>query len=66
MLTLVAGKPPSNRYFYLVSALWIGSPTYMPCEFIQRSLKTKGFSRTTEPGKVRGIHGTPTTLLNDS
>ena len=51
MLTLVAGKSPSNRYFYLVSALWIGSPTYMSCDFIPISTKTKGFSRTEELGK---------------
>jgi len=54
MLTLVPRKSPRNRYFYLVSALWIGTPTYMPCDFISIPMKSKGFSRIDEPGKSAG------------
>ena len=54
MLTLVPRKSPRNRYFYLLSAFWIGSPTYMPCEFIPIPMKLKGFSRIDESGKSAG------------
>ena len=54
MLTVVPEKSPSNRYFYLVSALWVGSPTYMPRDFIHIPSETKGFSRKGEPGKSAG------------